>query len=279
MGRILDKICALILTIWGLVSMPPQIYSWTQSLPLTIAICVVLVLVFGAGALRYFFPSASHLRLGYRRIARSLSTERRSTIRIAEDFSAVIDKTTDMIFLDDPAWHDLVDVISSIPGHDPDEKNWASDDADIHSASKRKGSSVLIFWKPKKGEVKRLQPYTHHVRHISPMPYGVDSFYHSTHYDRPVGLSTIDVEAAHPVEDAVAFKLPLFRTQITERLLQDYYEKNLRNCPQPAITSDGSHVTWSLEAPEFGRVYVLYCVYKGARERVLAQARLRQRMK
>jgi len=252
------RVAALTLTVFGIITVPFQIYRLTQSMIIAITGTIIIILVFGFAAFRYFFPSVGHWRAGYRRFStQPIVTKRTSTIAIDDKFRATIDRRNELVFFDPPTKDDLVDMIDTLPGEHIDERLYSSTDSTIDDVRHTNPHNLVVYWKPKHG-IKPYVPYAHQNVHVSPSLYGDDFFYHSIYIDRHVGISDLEVRTKHRVEDSIAFVMPVGASQITEKRLFKYgYSGRRRGCEQPVVDLDGFHVAWHIENPKLGRVYVL----------------------
>ncbi|HEX3810315.1 MAG TPA: hypothetical protein VHW02_11525 [Rhizomicrobium sp.] len=165
-----------------------------------------------------------------------------------------------------------MDMIDTLPGEEINLRLYSSIDSEIGDTRHKTPSDLVVYWRPKV-PIKPFQSYTHCSSHVSPSKYGTDAFYHSIYFDRDVGISELVIETSVPIGEAVAYVLPVYQSQITaKRLYQHWLSKSRRGCEQPTMLSP-KHILWKLERPQKGRVYVLFAIYEGERDRYVSESR------
>jgi hypothetical protein len=260
--------------VWGILSAAIGVYQITNSVFLGIGVVAITALLALVASAVSIFAYLNNIRSGYP-IFRTPSfiTIRKTKIYIGPDFAADIDTTRDIIFLSDPDPSELIDMADTLKGFQyPPDQHLAKDSTVVDHISVKQNVLVLR-WSPKRPIIP-LVPYRHRRRMGSPSPYGPDFFYHSTYFDRDVGLATYEVNAPRPLEEVFAFVMPRLRRQVSERAI---YRSGMRSkrkrCQQPVLSADRQTVTWTLKHPDRGRIYVVFGLYEGERSTFMAKVK------
>ena len=270
---------AAILTIFGLIFLPARTYDISHSIPMTIAMIVVVLGILAIAIAYYYFPSFAVYRAGYGRYPTpAIITKRASTIRINKAFNATIVIDKELIFFDDPKQDDLVDFVDTLPGNEIAKASYRSPDSHISAFTTKSPHQLIFYWKPK-SPIAPFVGYCHRNQNDSPSPYGPDGFYHSILFDRETGVSDLSLKLPVPLEDVVAFVMPRHITQVTENILYRYgIKRSHKGCAQPNIGSKKREVSWKLERPLIGRRYVIFGLYEGERASFMERMAKRNRI-
>jgi hypothetical protein len=215
----------------------------------------------------YLFPAVGSWRSGYGRYPTTgIVLRRESTISVDAKYIATIKKISSMVFFGQPKEEDLVDMIDTLPGEDIPPRSYSSEDSDVANYKKNSPHQMVVYWQPK-SQIKPYVEYIHEMTNVSPSKYGPDFLYHGIYFDRNVGIAEVHAIVPRKIDECMAFVMPRFLNQITEKRLYEYAIKGrVTGCAQPKISGDRKNVYWRLENPKKGRRYVLFCVYKGELE-------------
>ncbi|HEU0099962.1 MAG TPA: hypothetical protein VFQ67_14460 [Allosphingosinicella sp.] len=274
MRHIISKWFLFLAALCGVLGFGIGVFQISGSVALTAAVLVgtaaVLLLAFLGTALRLIH----NLRSGYSIYqTRSFIALRKTRIKVDNNFEVQIERWRDFVFLEPPKSDELVDMFDTLAGHTFSSADYKSFDSTIAAFTKIKPHIMAVQWSPNKSIIP-LIPYRHHTINRSPSLYGPDFLYHAIYFDRATGHSDLKVETPQPIEEVLAFLMPRFRRNVSERVL---VTKGLltrrRNCPQPSLSANRKRISWNLYQPKVGRIYVLLAIYEGERESLLATAR------
>jgi hypothetical protein len=269
-----NKVATVILTVAGLALIPSRVLDATGSWKWAALSAVVVFLSLGVPAGAHLFRPSFQRRFGIGRYAtRVIVTRRFDEVAISEDFVGEVNTLKDLVFCGKPEAQDLVDIIDVLPGKEIDESVYRSLDSTPVEIVRRKNNAVAIFWKPK-NPIQSLVPYSHDSHYRCPSLYGPEGFYQAYYVDCETGISEWAFKCSQPIQHAIAFTMPAFRSQVTEKRLYKYAFKNgRRNCEQPTVDRDRRTIRWTLNNPQIAKTLVLFAFYDGGQEKFLKDIR------
>lgn len=258
----------LISSVAGVILVPAAVFNYFRSVELAVAVGIAIWSIVLLVVVRHYIPDLGRWRTKVRGYSSPSFVGRRTMkIDVDEKYRAVVMRSSELIFLQEPTAGDLVDIITFLPGETAETHSYASPDSISTKVVTSAGNSASIYWKPASGSIKRFVPYLHTMQYVSADLYGEDAFYHSVLVDRHIGHAVIEIQCALPVSSAVAFVAPWHATQITPKLLYKFGVLRDRHCEQPTVSGQGHKIVWQFQNPRLGRQYVLLAIYAGEEER------------
>jgi hypothetical protein len=259
----IQKACALILTVSGIVLIPLHIHAIINTEVITNIVIAFILVALGISALTYFYRTPINRAFGVRRyITPGFIISKVQDIRIDKNYSAIIDVKSSLLFLEQPRQEDLLDRIDALPHIEINPNFYISSDSTIADVVRANPSHLAVYWKPIE-KIEALTPYAHEMSYKSPDHWGDDGFYHANYIDREIGHFEAHYFTEVPIVDAFAFIMPRFVGKITPRRLYRYgFRRPRRGCPQPTVDAAGFRMNWHIDRPINGRAYVLFAVYQ-----------------
>lgn len=272
--RYMGRVSTVILTVCGILFLPSQVYEFTQSWPMTIAVTALALITLGISACVFLFPGLINRRFGVARYrARAIVPRRQELVEINDKFQATVTRRNEIIFLDTPSAEDRLDLIDLLPGEEMHERSYRSSDSTVGDTRRKGLNTLAIYWLPKK-PITPYVPYEHEMSYVSPSLYGDDAFYNSLLVDREIGITDIEVRSERKIEEVVGFVMPVWAAAVTIKRLYNYgLSGRRRGCEQPVLLGGGHKVVWSLSRPKRGRVYVMLGIYAGQKDRYVRESR------
>lgn len=257
-------LATVLLTIVGLLELVDKIHARTSSI---VATSIVAVLVIGLFILPfiYFWARPQTLKqFGLQRYeSKSFCLEGIKRVDIGETWRATVTVSRRLVFMDFPGEEDLVDCYSIDPKLDIQEFQYSSPDATEVDRRRASPSRLAISWRPKAAICPYVE-YLHEDRWQPPMLYDHPANYTEFHCDRETGIAKIIVTTPKPIEMAVAFKRPHFRSLKSDVAFMRYaLDCPKRGCPQPVVTPSRRDLTWQIMNPAVGENYVCVFFYDG----------------
>jgi hypothetical protein len=252
----------------GIISLPALVWTVTGDLLVTLGSAATVGLVLGIPAVRYLIRPPFQYRHGVRYSGDKFIVPKKfERISISDGYTATVSTEKHFIFTEEPTEQDLVDTIETLPNDTVTENIYRSTSSTIRRVVRKSPSVVAVYWKPKK-DIELFTPHIHNSEYDSPpgSEYGPGYFWQGYHCDVKTGFCNWKFCCPDEVEEAIAFTLPSWRSEVKLPLIWRYYAKRLRrDCVQPVISKNRREVVWNIATPRVGTTYVCIVVYQGGR--------------
>lgn len=259
--------CSVIVTIFGLFLIPYRIAEATGNhiwggvaaalISLILTVCLLMVLYRPLLLLRFGIPHNRNL---------PIIMENRRHINVNKSFHATIEDHRTFLFTSKASEADLAEFIDYLPDQESKDHEVEITEAKVKRIVRKSTNRFAVIWEPAYA-VPLFTPYEHCFIHRPSSIYGDDAFYHAMHFDRPVGMFSVEITLPQPVSRCVATCLHRFQHGVTYRLIYRHlFKRPLQACAQPELKNGRMTLTWSIVNPPLYSTYVIFACYNGMEE-------------
>jgi len=259
MFRKIYSISTIIVTAFGLVSIPLLMYQYTKSFQLVIIASAIIVLILIVPIVAWVIKPGIFAEFRISKASTAICTQNLHFLEVQRNGKGVWRGSRVLIFLKVPEHKDLRDLLSLDRPFPPGDLYYFSPDSDEIDRVRVDKDRVAIFWSPKR-TIYPFESYEHtchwlaNTSHADPGNYKIFSIDLQTGYHKTV------VKTPYLIEHVMAFKGPRWKKLRREIDVYKYgFKHKAPGCPQPRIINDKHGFEWEIHTPELGRAY--FCVF------------------
>jgi hypothetical protein len=200
------------------------------------------------------------------RLGKVISLSQHQEIMIDADGWAHLRFLQSVVFLETPEPEDYRDKLHCDERMDFDLLNYESPDSEPIRIVRENKSLVAVYFRPH-AEAETLQPWPHQFSFDIPENVGPDYYCVRIAIHTPVGLSSVRVSSALPLERVICFKEPRSVSGRDYDRLARYALRHVDSDAPPAEDESPTGFQWRIARPEVGQMYNLTVFFKGGVER------------
>ena len=252
-------IALIIVTFFGLISIPLTIYQISKDLVYVLISSVILLLILVVTPLLlWIIQPATFKTFGIQKTTNAICIRSSHVLEVQENGEGKWKILRQIVFLKEPREKDLRDLFEMDQPFEIKSFHYSSPDSNEIGRALVKGNRLAIFWSPKK-KIYPFEACEHSYEWVAKTSHADPGNYKTTIIDLDTGYHESIVKIPYPIEYFFAFKKPRWRRLRTEKHIYKYaFQCKAPDCPQPK-SIDPYCFRWEIHSPELGSTY--FCVF------------------
>lgn len=249
------EIGTIIVTAFGLVSIPIVLYQLTRSFVLVIVVIVIIIFILMVPIIAWSIKPGVFAEYGIGKNSNIICTQSLHVLEVQRNGEGKKRFYRTLIFLNVSEQKDLRDLFVLDRPIPPKDFCYFSPDSDEIERVQVDKNRIAIFWSPKK-KIYPFESYEHTAEWIMRTSYTDPGNYSSILIDLQTGYHKTVVKTPYQIEHVMAFKGPRWKKLSSEINVYNYgFQRKVPSCPQPRLIDNGYGFEWEIHTPELGRTY------------------------
>lgn len=253
------EIGTIIVTAFGLVSIPIVVYQSTNSAFLTILVSVIIILILIVPIIAWSIKPGVFAEYNIGKTSNIICTQSSHLLEVQRNGEGKRRLSRTLIFLKLPEQKDLRDLFALDRPFPPKNFCYFSPDSDEIERMLVDKNHIAIVWSPK-NKIYPFESCDHTAEWIARTSHADPGNYTLIDIDLQTGYHKTVVKTPYRIEHVMAFKGPRWKKLSSEINIYKYgFKQKVSTCPQPRLIDNGYGFEWEIHTPELGRTY--FCTF------------------